>query len=179
MMLRITILVAVLAVAAACGDPSDDADGGIDYTRVCLDAPCDTPEPGPTSAITLTPHTPAPSATADPPTATPEMPVATAVRSTGTIEGYVHIGPTCPVVRESEDCDDRPHEADLDVFDGTTLITTVWSDINGNFSAPLPAGAYRLVPSGDGRLPYASEQTFTIEVGRITLVDVAYDSGIR
>ena len=169
----------LLAVAAGCGDPYDDGDNGVDATRVCRDAPCDTPEPGPTLAVTPTPHTPAPSATVVPPTATPDAPSSPPVPSTGTLEGYVHIGPTCPVVREGEDCDDRPHEADLDVFDGTTLAMTLRSDASGTFRASLPAGDYRLVPRDTGRLPYANEQPIVIESGRVTNVDVAYDSGIR
>jgi hypothetical protein len=187
MIMRLALLVALLSVAPACGDPSDDDDGGGVATRICDAEPCDTPHAVPTRA-TPTPYTPAPSPTSPPSTAEPEPPVPTSApptstsvpSTTGTLMGYVHIGPTCPVVRQGENCDDRPHEAALEVVDaGGAVIMTVRSDANGNFNAMLPVGDYLLVPGNDGRLPYANEQSFAIESGRVTHVDVAYDSGIR
>jgi hypothetical protein len=180
MMRSIALVLMLATVAAACGDPSDDANGGGGATRTCVNAPCETPEPAATFGVTPTPHTPVLSATITQATITsiPSSPIPGS--GTGTLEGYVHIGPTCPVVREGEDCDDRPHEADLDVFDANGgLVTTVSSDADGNFTAALAAGDYRLVPRDAGRLPYAGEQAFTIRAGEVTEVDVAYDSGIR
>jgi hypothetical protein len=177
------LLALVAALGVACGDEYDDgaSDGGSGSRDViCLAEPCPTPEPEATFGASPTPHTPAPTVAA---TATIAVaPTATSVPSTqaGTLVGTVHIGPTCPVVIEGEDCDDRPYEADLDVFDASgSLVLTARSDVNGDFSATLAAGAYRLVPRSYNVLPHASEQEFAIDAGRVTRVDVSYDSGIR
>jgi hypothetical protein len=179
---RMTVLalVSLVALALACGDPADDPDDGTvndGCAHTCTPAPSATAE----LASTVTP--PAATSTAvRAATATPGDGVASPPppSGTGVVEGYVHIGPTCPVVREGEDCDDRPYEADLDVFDTAgTLMTTLHAGADGNFSASLPPGSYRLVPRNDGRFPFAGEQEFVVEEGRVTEIDVPYDSGIR
>ncbi len=179
----LVLLALVAALGVACGDGYDDdaSDGrGGGDALTCLTEPCPTPEREGTFIASPTPHTPAPTAAA---TATvPVAPTATSAPSAlaGTVEGTVHIGPTCPVVIEGEDCDDRPYEADLDVFDaGGALVMTLRSDVDGDFRATLAPGAYRLVPRLDGSLLSASEQEFVIVAGRVTRVDVPYDSGIR
>lgn len=175
--LAVTVVLLTL-VAAACGDQPDAGDGDPTATPACRADACDTPQPGPTSTVSAAPGTPSASETVSS-TPTPEPPASSPVPGAGTLRGYVHIGPTCPVVREGEDCDDRPYEADLDVFEGSTLVITLRSDASGNFSGSVPAGDYVLVPRNDGRFPYAADQAITIEPGAVTTVDVAYDSGIR
>ena len=167
----VLILMNVLAAfAVACGDgDTDPAPGDGSSTTVATPTGVGTPTG---AASPPTRETPTPPASA--PTDTP------AATATGSLEGYVHIGPTCPVVREGEDCDDRPHEATMDIVDaGGAVIATVQSDATGRFSVTLAPGAYRLVPKIDGSFPSAGEQEFVIEAGRITQIDVAYDSGIR
>ena len=182
------LAVVLVLSGAACGEPSDDGADGGDDSRSCITAPCPTLETDGTPRATPTAHTPSPTSTPESePSSVSEAtpgPSATdtprAANATGTLEGYVHIGPTCPVVREGEDCDDRPHEAEMDIVDASgDVVATVQSDTAGRFAATLAPGAYRLVPHTDGRLPYASEQEFVIEAGRVTEIDVAYDSGIR
>ncbi len=125
-----------------------------------------------------TAETPTRGATAVSSSPTPVPPASPAAN--GTLQGYVHIGPTCPVVIEGEDCDDRPYEADLDIFGASgSVVTTVRSGGDGFFRVSLAPGAYTLSPRSDGRLPYAQPQAFVITRGDVTLVDVAYDSGIR
>jgi hypothetical protein len=165
-MLRLLAVLVLGVACAACGDGyrTSDTDG--------------TPRATPTA------HTPAPTtSTATTPALTPTAVVletATPRASEGTLEGYVHIGPTCPVVREGDDCADRPYEAEMDVVDASgAVVVTVHSDAAGRFSATLAAGSYALVPRSTGVLPYASEQTFSIAAGAVTQIDVAYDSGIR
>ena len=112
-----------------------------------------------------------------PPTPTP-IPVSTIGR-TG-ISGIVLIGPQCPVVREGEECPDKPYEADIDVYDASgALVTRVRSDAAGEFFVDLAAGAYRLEPRSPGALPYGSPQDVTVTAGHVTRVVVSYDSGIR
>ena len=97
------------------------------------------------------------------------------------IEGRVLIGPTCPVVMEGQDCDDRPYQATLRLLEspGAKLIGEVTSDVNGFFRVPLPPGDYTLVPESGNPLPFAEEQDVTVVDGEFTSVTVLYDSGIR
>ncbi|NNC91634.1 MAG: carboxypeptidase regulatory-like domain-containing protein [Acidimicrobiia bacterium] len=99
------------------------------------------------------------------------------------VAGYVHAGPTCPVVRFPPDpaCDDLP------VAGAVLVVTTeagkelgrVESDVTGRFELGLPAGTYSLVPRPyDGLLGTAPAQDFVVEARPVEL-DVAYDTGIR
>ncbi len=112
---------------------------------------------------------------------------------TGTLEGYAHIGPTCPVVRagEEEECDDKAYA------DGNVLVVSVATKKNymtttrstGTFSLTLPVGAYAVkvntASSGSGgqpqamQFPFCEEKSVTITAGQTTTVDIGCDSGIR
>jgi hypothetical protein len=102
----------------------------------------------------------------------------------GTIEGYVHAGPVCPVETDPPDpaCADRPVEgAVLLITDREDVtVATVTSDAEGRFTLALPPGAYRLVPQAvEGLLGTAPSEDFTVASGATTTLDVAYDTGIR
>ena len=96
------------------------------------------------------------------------------------VEGQVFIGPLCPVVQQGQECPDQPYQATLTVNspDGKK-ITQIQTDDQGRFKTPLAAGDYVLHPESPNTMPFASEQTFTVEAGKFTQIIVTYDSGIR
>jgi len=95
------------------------------------------------------------------------------------IEGQVFIGPTCPVVREGEECPDQPYQATLTVNNSKgERIVQIQTEEDGQFRIPLPPGEYILHPESE-KFPFADEQTVIVEDGMFTQVTVNYDSGIR
>ena len=95
-------------------------------------------------------------------------------------EGYVFIGPMCPVVQVGQECPDRPYQADLTVTTpGGKRVVQIHTDENGYFKTPLAPGEYILHPESPNVMPYAGEQPFTVESGKFTEITVNYDSGIR
>ncbi len=189
--LRLAALALVLVTLMACGNPSE-CDGASDCVGPTASAPTltalaritpsitpqptDTATPLPTWTQTPLPSTEVPTATqAPPPTGTP-LP---GIGRTG-ISGIVLVGPQCPVVREGEECPDRPLEADIDVYDASgAFVTRVRSDGYGEFFVEVPAGDYRLEPRSPGVFPSSSPIDVTVIDGRATRVVVQYDSGIR
>jgi hypothetical protein len=100
-----------------------------------------------------------------------------------TISGYVHAGPTCPVMTDPPDpaCADRPVDgAALHILDARgEIVASVATGVDGTFTALLDPGTYTLVPQpADGLLGTADPQTLTVS-GNVTGLDVAYDTGIR
>ena len=96
------------------------------------------------------------------------------------VEGQVFIGPVCPVVQEGQECPDQPYQAVLTVNspDGRKIVQ-VQTGEDGRFKIPLEPGEYILHPESPNVMPYASEQTFTVEADKFTQIVVNYDSGIR
>ena len=106
-------------------------------------------------------------------------PSSTPVITSG-VEGYVFIGPTCPVVQAGNPCPDKPYQATLSVLDTHgKKILKFQTDINGTFHVPLATGEYILHPESPGVMPNAPEQPFTILAGQFTKLNITYDSGIR
>jgi hypothetical protein len=103
--------------------------------------------------------------------------------STQRVFGFVHAGPTCPVVRfpPDPDCADQPVPGAMLIVaraNGSELQRVV-SDGEGRFEIALPNGPYRLIPREyDGLLGTAPAQEFVVEGAPVEL-DVAYDTGIR
>ena len=166
----VTVACSLIAVAAlACGD------GGRNAATPSSIAP---------TATARTTGTPAPVATPTPPipagTPVPATPTAPPSAASG-VEGYVTIGPQCPVVQEGSPCPDAPFEASLTLVDPVTGATVASgrSDASGRFRLDAPPGTYRLVPESFGALPYASEMDVTVPASGYVQVAVQYDSGIR
>jgi len=86
----------------------------------------------------------------------------------------------CPVVQIGQECPDQPYQAVLTVLspDGREIVQ-VQTDEQGRYKIPLPPGDYILHPESPNVMPFASEQSFTVEAGKFTRMDVNYDSGIR
>ena len=96
------------------------------------------------------------------------------------VEGQVFIGPVCPVVQPGQDCADKPYQAYLVVNKSNGReIVKVQTDEQGRFKIPLDPGEYILQPESPNVMPTAGEQTFTVEAGKFTQVNITYDSGIR
>jgi hypothetical protein len=95
------------------------------------------------------------------------------------IEGQVLIGPSCPVVREGEECPDQPYQATLTVSSPKgERIVQIQTDEEGRFKIPLAPGEYILHPETEN-ITFAEELTVIVEEGNFTQVIVNYDSGIR
>ncbi len=99
------------------------------------------------------------------------------------VSGYVHAGPTCPVMRFPPDpaCDDRPVAGAVLVIlsRDEKEVTRVESNDEGRFEIRLPNGAYLLRPQPyDGLLGTAPAQEFKVD-GEPVALDIAYDTGIR
>ncbi len=96
------------------------------------------------------------------------------------IEGQVLLGPMCPVVQQGQDCPDQPYQAMLTVTSQNGVqVAQVQSDDQGRFRASLVPGTYILHPESPNGVPFAADQSFTVETGRYTQLTVHYDSGIR
>ncbi len=97
------------------------------------------------------------------------------------VSGYVHAGPTCPVVRFPPDpaCEDLPVPGAVLVVEGAAEVKQLEANDEGRFEVGLPNGSYLLVPRPhDGLLGTAPPQEFVVE-GEPVELDVAYDTGIR
>ena len=96
------------------------------------------------------------------------------------IEGQVFIGPMCPVVQQNQECPDQPYQATLTIQSRTGVqIMQFQTDEEGRFKVPLAPGEYILHPESSNGIPFAGDQTFLVETGRYTLLNINYDSGIR
>ena len=98
------------------------------------------------------------------------------------VRGRVTIGPMCPVMRADDHCPDRPYRATL-VVRGVTggEVARVESSDDGAYALPLPTGAYVMEPQSlsAARLPWAGPQPFEVRASTWTVLDIAFDSGIR
>jgi hypothetical protein len=99
------------------------------------------------------------------------------------IGGQVAAGPVCPVVRPGQSgCDDRPVSGAVLVVQGADgkEVARFTTDASGLYRIPLPAGSYTLVPQPvEGVLGTGGPQPAKVAEGRLLLVDIGYDTGIR
>ena len=97
------------------------------------------------------------------------------------VEGFVTVGPSCPVVQVGQPCPDQPYPATLTVLDeyGINRISRVVADSKGYFRVALAPGKYVLNPESPGILPRAAPVPVIVQANHFTRQDIAYDSGIR
>ena len=98
------------------------------------------------------------------------------------VQGFVSVGPLCPVLRSDQPCPDLPLEATLVLEDASgNEVARASSGADGLYRIAAPAGSYTLVPQRtEGRpLPFAGPLAVTIGVDGWTTLDIGYDSGIR
>ena len=98
------------------------------------------------------------------------------------VEGYLWIGPMCPVVHEATECPDKPYETEFTITDVKGEIVTVGkSDADGFFHIPLLPGSYVFVPESGkpGVVPIADPVPFDVDLGSFAFLEITFDSGIR
>lgn len=98
------------------------------------------------------------------------------------VEGYLWIGPACPVVRLGTECPDLPYEAEFTITNVEgEFVASGKSDEDGFFRIPLNPGSYVFVP--DSSKPIVSARAnpvaFDVRADHFTQLDVTYDSGLR
>jgi hypothetical protein len=100
------------------------------------------------------------------------------------VSGYVHAGPTCPVVQDPPEagCEDRAvADGLLLILDATGAeVAAARTADDGTFEVTLPPGSYVLVPQPvEGLLGTAPRQNLEVADQPVTGLDIAYDTGIR
>ena len=100
----------------------------------------------------------------------------------GTVWGFVHMGPTCPVVRVDDPaCLDKPYVGVVQAIriDGSDLSVETSTDPDGGFSLKLPNGDYTLHVLTEGIFPICETQTVSISDTQPIRADISCDTGIR
>jgi hypothetical protein len=101
---------------------------------------------------------------------------------TGGINGYVHMGPTCPVQRIPPDpnCADKPYaNAALSATDALGKQYKGQTDTNGKFSLNGPVGTYAIKIISVNILPRCEDKQAEVTTNKFTSVDISCDTGIR
>jgi len=103
--------------------------------------------------------------------------------TTSGIGGQVTAGPVCPVVRPGQSgCDEKPVAgAVLVVQDaGGKEVARFTTDASGLFRIALPAGSYTVVAQPvEGVMRTPAPQPAKVVAGRLEIIAVGYDTGIR
>ncbi len=104
--------------------------------------------------------------------------------TTAGVGGTVTSGPSCPVQRVGDtSCDARPVAgAVLAVRSsaGGAEVARVTTDGSGFYRLALAPGDYTLEPQKvDGLMGTAPASKFTVQAGKLSIVPVSYDTGIR
>ncbi len=102
------------------------------------------------------------------------------VTDTG-VEGYVTIGPSCPVMQVGNPCPDRPYAGTLTILaePSRLQVAQIQADAKGYYRVELTPGHYILRPESPGTLPHAADLPLTVLAHQVTRLDVVYDSGVR
>ncbi len=102
------------------------------------------------------------------------------------VNGYVHMGPTCPVEMYPPDpnCADKPYanaDVNIRVKSSGIKVNGFKSDAGGNFHASLSPETYVITvgPQANGYLPRCGESEATVVENKFTSVDISCDTGIR
>jgi len=98
------------------------------------------------------------------------------------VEGYLWIGPMCPVVHEGTECPDQPYETEFTITDTEAEVVVMGkSDAEGFFHIPLLPGSYVFVPESGkpGVVPITEPVPFDVDDTSFTYLEITFDSGIR
>jgi hypothetical protein len=104
---------------------------------------------------------------------------ASAAKADSGIAGRVLIGPTCPVERPGESCE-QPYAVKIDVLGAARhrLVRTFRSGADGRFRITLASGRYTLKAARPG-LPSLAPRNVTVRRAAFTKVKLVFDTGIR
>ena len=74
-----------------------------------------------------------------------------------------------------------PYQAIITVLDQAgQMVSQVSSDATGRFRLALPPGVYTLRPEKPvPGIARSAEMTVTVDTGRVTAIEIMYDSGLR
>lgn len=106
----------------------------------------------------------------------------TAGETSSGASAFVTIGPTCPVMRNPPDpeCANKPYKADFKIIKkGSLFSKTVSSGDDGKFSVSLSPGDYTISAILKNVMPTLSPIDFTVTSGKVTQLNLQFDSGIR
>lgn len=123
---------------------------------------------------------PASTATATPPE--PVTPPIVPPTKSGAINGYIHMGPVCPVQRIPPDpnCTDKPYtKAAVSVISSNGKQYQTQSDSAGKFNLSVPVGSYTVKVASPNSLPRCASQTVTVTANNPVNIDISCDTGIR
>ena len=97
------------------------------------------------------------------------------------VEGYVTIGPSCPVMQVGNPCPDKPYAATLTILaePSRLQVAQVQADAMGYYRVELAPGHYTLHPESPGKMPHAEDLPVAVQAHHFTRLDVVYDSGTR
>ena len=97
------------------------------------------------------------------------------------LTGTVVRGPTQPVCRQDDPCEDEPFAALFRVDRGGATVAQFQSGDDGTFSVPLPPGDYIVVPDASAPILFPEQQAKEVQVGPVGLTQVvlSFDTGIR
>src|SRR3989344_944214 len=105
-----------------------------------------------------------------------------AVESSG-MNGYVHMGPTCPVEKDPPDpaCADKPYaNATVTLTGKTGTSFRGVTDAHGQFHIVTPPDTYTVkISPQNGGLPRCTERSAAVVTGLFTIIDISCDTGIR
>ena len=89
-------------------------------------------------------------------------------------------GPTCPVERLGSPCPPRPFGAEIDARDASGhLAGSTASGSDGHYRLALPPGTYTLTVASAGPFPRCPTPTATVVAGKVAVLDISCDTGIR
>ncbi|MBI3547549.1 MAG: carboxypeptidase regulatory-like domain-containing protein [Elusimicrobia bacterium] len=96
------------------------------------------------------------------------------------IRGHVSIGPNCGgPSRPDRPCPDKPHAATIVISQEGKEIARVRSNAQGVFEVGLPPGRYRVEGVSGNPFPHGGSATVEVAAGRVTRVEIKFDTGIR
>lgn len=102
--------------------------------------------------------------------------------NTSGINGYIHMGPTCPVERIPPDpnCADKPYaNATITAANTAGKKYNAKTDASGNFKMTVPPGSYSVAVAPVNILPRCEKIETVVSPDKFTRVDISCDTGIR
>lgn len=120
-------------------------------------------------------------ATSTPGTGTYRMVLPSVSRDSASgIQGFVTVGPTCPVERSGSPCPDRAYPTTIVVTDSRgSEVARAATDAAAQFLISLGAGDYSLTEVTSGVFPRPVTMSVHVAPDAYTFVHVMLDSGIR